>query len=172
MGLVSCSGARHAIEFPIRLEGNLAGSCRAGPCLTPQTSQSSENRQHLGFRSLPLCLLLTATCNVFLVYCIYSNVLRVVKSLPHSGPLLLLLWLTTVHFPECSSIFVEGNAVRYIKDLKHLNSRCWLYKHKLSAPLPSSDMHFISLKKGGIKEGYLPVSLMNTDDVYLQCNSD
>lgn len=60
MGLVSCSGARHAIEFPISLEGNLTGLCRAGPCLTPQTSQSSENGQeHLGFRSLLFCLLLT-----------------------------------------------------------------------------------------------------------------
>ena len=63
MGLVSCSGARHAIEFPISLEGNLAGPCRAGPRLTPQTSQSSENGQdRVGFRPLLFCLLLTETC--------------------------------------------------------------------------------------------------------------
>lgn len=46
-------------------EGNLAGSCVAGPHLTPQTSQSPENRQkYVGFGSLLFCLLLTETCKV------------------------------------------------------------------------------------------------------------
>lgn len=137
MGLVSCSGARHAIEFPIRLEGNLAGSCRAGPCLTPQTSQSSENRQHLGFRSLPLCLLLTATCNVFLVHCVYSKVHRVVISFSTFWAITVtIMKITHSSFSERSSVF-EGNAVRYIKAWTK-SLRCWLYKHQLSAPPPSS----------------------------------
>lgn len=67
MGLVSCSGARHAIEFPIRLEGNLAGPCRAGPRLTPQTSPIPENRP--GYVDLVQCLLLTTDNDVAFLAC-------------------------------------------------------------------------------------------------------
>lgn len=44
-GLGFLSEVRHVPEFPKRLEGNLAGRRRAGPRLTPRSSQGTE---HLG----------------------------------------------------------------------------------------------------------------------------
>lgn len=65
MGLVSCSGARRSIQFPIMLQGNLAGPCRAGPQFTPQSCVRSEKGQeHVLYRFLMVYLLFTETCNV------------------------------------------------------------------------------------------------------------
>lgn len=59
MGLVSCSGARHTIEFPHKtLEHNLAAPLRPRLHSTPWTSQSSEKQT----RKSGICLTATRSC--------------------------------------------------------------------------------------------------------------